>query len=325
MYRAPSRWRWLSAVCLCLSGGASGVLILQQPAVPPAVADTVGAHVRKSAPRTSVKRGTTAKTKPASKATPTRKRRTPPTPSMGFRKVTVAGVPMNVVQIDPKRPGVSLGVATAGNGLGYRDDWSRMIDRTRPTAAITGTYFCTSSSLPVGLIKVRGKTIYRGGIGTALAFSPGKGAVIRTCKPGIGYDWSGYETVLRAGPRLVTNGRRTLFPEAEGFRDPAIFARKPRTAVAITREGKLLFVAVQKPVLLRTLADALRKLGARDAMCLDGGGSTALYYQGKTLIRPGRPLTNLLVAYDSRSRARTYAGRLNPDGPRMVKTGSSAG
>ncbi|MGV3724753.1 MAG: phosphodiester glycosidase family protein, partial [Actinomycetota bacterium] len=192
-------------------------------------------------------------------------------------------------------------------------------------AAITGTYFCTASSLPVGLIKVRGKTIYRGGIGTALAFSPGKGAIIQTCKPGVGYDWSGYETVLRAGPRLVTNGQRTLFPEAEGFKDPAVFARKPRTAVAITHEGKLLFVAVQKPVLLRTLADALRKLGAKDAMCLDGGGSTALYYKGKTLVKPGRPLTNLLVAYDSRSRSRIYAGRLNPDGPRMVKTESNAG
>jgi hypothetical protein len=321
---------WLSAACLSLSGVAAGVLILQQPASPTIVAaanaQPQGAATKNAArPKTAVKRSRVVKPKVAAKAKRSPKRRVPSTPSIGYRKVVVAGVSMNVVQIDPKRPGVNLGVATAGNGLGYRDDWSRMIDRTRPTAAITGTYFCTTSSLPVGLIKVRGKTIYRGGIGTALAFSPGKGAIIRTCKPGIGYDWSQYETVLRAGPRLVTNGQRTLFPEAEGFKDPAVFARKPRTAVAITREGKLLFVAVQKPVLLRTLADALRKLGAEDAMCLDGGGSTALYYKGKTLVKPGRPLTNLLVAYDSRSRSRIYAGRLNPDGPRMVKTESNAG
>jgi len=309
-----------------LSGVAVCVLMQLHPAPPPAGAANTRAIPKKVAAQPGTKPKTTAskpKTAPRKKAVPRAPAR--PAPAIGYRKVTVGGVPMSIVQIDPRRPGVRLGVATAGNGLGYRDDWSRMIDRTRPAAAITGTYFCTTSGLPVGLIRVGGQNIYRGGIGTALAFTPGKGAVIRTCKPGIGYDWTGYETVLRAGPRLVTNGKRTLFPEAEGFKDPAIFARKARTAVAITGDGKLLFVAVQKPVLLRTLADALRKLGARDAMCLDGGGSTGLYYGGKTKVLPGRPLTNLLVAYDSKSRYRTHAARLNPDGPRLAKTGASAG
>ncbi|MGV3721256.1 MAG: hypothetical protein ACO1SX_10150, partial [Actinomycetota bacterium] len=170
MYRAPSRTHWLSAACLSLSGVAAGVLILQQPTAPTAIA--ANAVTRPNAPisktaapprpaakpkartanraKATVKARTFARTKTVAKAKAVAKAksnvkakaapksRAPSTPAIGYRKVKVAGVSMNVVQIDPKRPGVNLGVATAGNGLGYRDDWSRMIDRTRPTAAITG-------------------------------------------------------------------------------------------------------------------------------------------------------------------------------------------
>jgi uncharacterized protein YigE (DUF2233 family) len=313
MYRFLSRTHWLFLGLV--TAGSAGTLWLHGSR--PAAATAPPAAASKSAVRATVKVLRTTSVKRAGKARPTS--------ATAYRKVVVRGIPMHVVQIDPRRPEVRLGVATSGKGLGYRDDWSRMIDRTRPAAAITGTYFCTTTFLPVGLIRVSGANVYRGGIGTALAFTPGKGAEIKTCKPGIGYDWAGYETVLRAGPRLLTGGKRTLFPEAEGFRDPAVYAPKTRTAVAITHSGKLLLVAVPKPVRLRTLAELLRELGAKDAMCLDGGGSTALFHRGKTHIDPNRPLTNLLVVYDSRSRWRMYSGRLNPNGPTVAKTDSSAG
>lgn len=240
-------------------------------------------------------------------------------PAVGFRSVTRAGVPMKVVQVDPRRSGVRLAVATAKKGVGHRDSWSGMIHRTRPVAAVTGTYFDTHTSLPIGLIRVGGKTVYRGGIGTAFAVRNGKGARIQTCKPGVGYRFAGYDTVLRAGPRLLTRGKRTLYPKAEGFRDPAVFARKPRTAVGIRRDGKVLLVAVRKPVQLRSLASAMRGLGAVDAMCLDGGSSTGLYYRGKSHVRPARPLTNLLVVYDSSRRYQKMAKHLNPHTTRTTR------
>jgi uncharacterized protein YigE (DUF2233 family) len=225
---------------------------------------------------------------------------------------------MHVVQVDPRRPEVRLAVATAANGIGYRDTWSSMIRRTGPAVAITGTYFDVRSAIPVGSIVVGGRLIHRGGVGTAMTYVPGQGVTLVACRPGIGYDWSSMDTVLRAGPRLLTAGGRTLWPHAEGFRDPAIFARKRRTAVAITQHGKLLLVAVQKPVLLRTLARALQQLGAVDAMCLDGGSSAGLYYRGKSYSVPRRSLTNLLVVYDSPARHRERAASLNPRGPQMV-------
>lgn len=193
-----------------------------------------------------------------------------------------------------------------------------MIDRARPAAAITGTYFDVPSAIPVGSIVVGGKSVHRGLVGTAFAFAPAQGARLVACRPGQEYDWSIYETVLRAGPRLLTGGKATLWPGGEGFRDPAIFARKKRTAVALTRHGKLLLVAVEKPVLLRTLAQAMQSLDVVDAMCLDGGSSSGLYHHGKTRLKPHRPLTNLLVVYDSVARYNERVGSLVSAGVQIV-------
>jgi hypothetical protein len=166
---------------------------------------------------------------------------------------------------------------------------------------------------------VGGQTVHRGGVGTAFTYAPHRGVRLVACRPGIGYEWSAFDTVLRAGPRLLTGGARTLWPHAEGFRDPAVFAKKRRTAVAITRQGKLLLVAVQKPVLLRTLATAMQRLGVQEAMCLDGGSSAGLYHQGKSHVVPRRSLTNILVIYDSTARYRQQAASLNPSGPSLAQ------
>ena len=54
--------------------------------------------------------------------------------------------------------------------------------------------------------------------------------------------------------------------------------RKPdkRTAVGIDAERKLLFLIVAEWASPRVLLEQLSKLGARDAMLLDGGGSSAM-------------------------------------------------
>jgi uncharacterized protein YigE (DUF2233 family) len=239
--------------------------------------------------------------------------------AVAYRKVIARGVPLHIVQVDPRNPRVRVAVAAAAHGIGYRDDWSRIIDRVRPAAAITGTYFCTTSALPVGSSVLDGRTLYQGQVGTAFTFTPTQGARLVACRPGSRNDWSGFDTVLCAGPRLLTGGRVILQPSGEGFRDPAIFARKRRTAVAMTRHGKLLFIAVEKPVRLRTLARALQAIRAVDAMCLDGGASAGLYHQGRTRVKPGRRLTNLLVIYDSASVYRKYVDTLIPSGPQIAR------
>jgi hypothetical protein len=226
---------------------------------------------------------------------------------------------MHVVQVDPRAPGVRVAVATAGKGLGSRDTWRGILERSHPAAAVTGTYFCTQSNLPVGTIVVGRQAICRGYVGTALACANENGAWLIPCPPGAEHDWSLFDTVLRAGPRLLAGGSPSLAPRLEGFRDPAIFARKSRTAIAITRHGKLLLIAVPKPVWLDVLAGALQHVDAVDAMCLDGGMSTGLYYRGRTRVKPRRTLTNLLVVYDSAARYEQAARDLTPLGPHVAQ------
>ena len=240
-------------------------------------------------------------------------------PAIGYFRKSVAGVSMHVVQVDPRRAGVHVTVATSRTGIGGRDPWATLINRTRPAAAITGTYFSTTSFVPVGTIVAQGSTVHRGGIGTALTISADGKAKLLGPMRGRLHDWEAYETVLRAGPRLLTAGKVTLNARAEGFRDPSLFQLKRRSAVAITKSGKLLLVAVNQGVSLRTLAMAMRGLGAVDAMCLDGGGSTALYYRGKTYVKTDRALTNLLVVYDNPQRYINVAKTLNPAGFKLAK------
>lgn len=234
-------------------------------------------------------------------------------PPVGYSKIVKNGVPLHVVQIDPRNPDLNLAVVTPMNGIGSRETWAKLVGRARPVAAITGTYFDTRSGVPIGTIGVNGQTIHSSPIGTAFRYSLFDGPSIETVKPWNSCDFSGSSMYLRAGPRLLTGGTPTLYPRAEGFRDPAIFRRSARTAMAITKHGKLLLVATAKPVLLRQLAAALKSMGAVDAMCLDGGSSTGIYYRGKSFVAPKRSLTNVLVVYETIERFEGQVAKLNPN------------
>jgi exopolysaccharide biosynthesis protein len=233
------------------------------------------------------------------------------------RKQWVRGRIVHVVQADLSQPHVRVAVATAAGGIGAREPWARIIDRVRPTAAITGTYFDVPSAIPIGTIVSRGQVVHRGGIGASLAIRLDNQVVFASHRPGSSPRWSGFETVLQAGPRLVANGRVQLAPPWEGFRDPAVYARRPRAAVGLTRHRKLLLVTVARGALLREMAAIMRELGAVEALCMDGGSSAGLYYRGKSHLVPSRKLTNLLVVYDSATQYQRFAPQLAPlPGPR---------
>jgi len=93
----------------------------------------------------------------------------------------------------------------------------------------------------------------------------------------------------------VKDGAIAVNPRAEGFRDPKILTLAcQRSAVGITKAGELLLVTCPA-VTIRQLAGVMRALGARDAMNLDGGASSGLFYQGKYLTTPGRDISNALL------------------------------
>jgi phosphodiester glycosidase len=228
--------------------------------------------------------------------------------SVNYRKVKVWGTPAHVVTVNLNDPTVTVSVALARNPA-RSEAFRSVLHRTRPAAALTGTFFSTRSFWPVGDIVVDGQCLNQGLVGTALAITPENQVELIPTRHHPRRDWSAYSTVLCGGPRLLTNGHVTVGPRWEGFRDRSLLKLRPRTAVGVTRWGKLLLVAVAKPIHLTRLARIMRSLGARNAVTMDGGSSTALFYRGRFFSRPARALTNILVVYDSVAgfkRARPY-------------------
>ena len=102
----------------------------------------------------------------------------------------------------------------------------------------------------------------------------------------LGEPWDNAVWVMGAGPRLVTDGKATNTAALEEFPADIRVGRAPRSAVAITKNGNYLFAVVDgrqsssKGLTLNAWANLLVKLGAYNAINLDGGGSSALVIGG---------------------------------------------
>jgi Phosphodiester glycosidase len=106
--------------------------------------------------------------------------------------------------------------------------------------------------------------------------------------------------LLQAGPLLVAGGEITVVPgeDPEGFSAGAhqfdsdiTQGRYPRAALAVAGESLLLVACDGRTrrdagMTLLELAGALAKLGASDALNLDGGGSASLVSGGRLRNRP---------------------------------------
>ncbi len=230
--------------------------------------------------------------------------------SIGYRKGLVLGIPAHIITADLRDPAVYVTIGLPSSGIGGAESFRSMLRRYQPDAAITGTYFCTKSFKPVGDLVVSGTVINEGSVGTALAIDGSNTARCIPLRLGRDMHWEPFETVLCAGPRLISGGNPCVDPRKEGFHDPTLFRRHIRPAVGLTSEGKLLLVSVAKPVTFSELAKIMRRIGAVDAVGLDGGSSTALYYRGKVILSPKRSLTNLLFVYtDQQMRAQMVKER----------------
>jgi hypothetical protein len=107
--------------------------------------------------------------------------------------------------------------------------------------------------------------------------------------------------MVGGGPRLLRGGRVTVTAKAEGFappQAPAFFgtfvaARQPRTLAGVRTDGTVLLVTVdgRRPgwsagMTLHEAARLMQSLGARDALNLDGGGSSTMTVLGEVVNRP---------------------------------------
>ena len=126
---------------------------------------------------------------------------------------------------------------------------------------------------------------------------------------------------MGGGPRLVRNGRVAVGQEGFGHAAP----RHPRTAVAVTRRGTILFVTVDGRqassvgMRLGELAEELVAMGAVEAINLDGGGSTTMVVRDRVRNSPSdgaeRPVSDGILVFSvaSREELGALAERLGAD------------
>ena len=229
-----------------------------------------------------------------------------------FWQTGAAGIPVKVISVDLNDPNIKVSAVMARQGNGTAEPFRQMIERANPNVAVTGTFFSLNDLQPVGDIVIDGSLIHFGGMGTALCITPGNHAEMVTCTWGRHHDWSPYDFVVACGPRLLHDGRVVLDPPAERFHDRHMLAPNSRIAVGITHGNTLFFAMTHAPISLGRLARVMQALGAADAMNLDAGTSTGFYYNGATLAKPGRKLTNMIVVYGRRDRYERALDQLTP-------------
>ncbi len=103
-------------------------------------------------------------------------------------------------------------------------------------------------------------------------------------------DFADYPQILGAGPLLLQNGRIVLDGNAEKFSPAFQNQQASRSAIAVSREGKILLVAIHNRVggrgaTLGELARILLLMAAKDGLNLDGGSSTGIALAGYLLDR----------------------------------------
>lgn len=156
-------------------------------------------------------------------------------------------------------------------------------------AALNGTFFDIANGGSVDYIRANGLLINENRLGktgnraghqeSALVFNEGK---LSIAKWNGKHDWEQSieaEDIMVSGPLLILNQTVEKLDTANAFNK----TRHPRTAIAITKNKRVLLITVDgrnensAGMSLFELTKLMRWLNAADAINLDGGGSTTLW------------------------------------------------
>lgn len=214
----------------------------------------------------------------------------PPTPTCAYESFRSGRAIYHMVIADIDHGGVK--VQTVRSPLKRP---AKILYGKHPIAAITGTFFNPCGGRPVADVLVDGHLTDCGNRGSAVGIAwTGEPSIFDApfCRS---VDWSPYRYGLRGAVRLIENGRVQPNPRAQHFHDRRIWGRAARTAVGVTKYGKFVLCATGANVTLSELGHAMAAHGVREAVSLDGGGSTCLYYKGDMVVSTGRRLSNMLL------------------------------
>ena len=192
---------------------------------------------------------------------------------------------INVLSVDLDRCNAAEAVASSDSTLDRRkmtDMLAALARREQVLGGVNGDFFNLKNGSPTNLLVINGTMRTRPIAQPVLAFDsagvPHIGFFTLT-----GGSLRPFHPLEAVGGRPVLVRDSTIAPEVDTFGQPGFRARNPRTAAGIARGGKRLILAVvdgreyqNAGMTLRELADLMLGLGARDAVNLDGGGSTTM-------------------------------------------------
>ena len=111
--------------------------------------------------------------------------------------------------------------------------------------------------------------------------------------------WDKVQYAFACGPRLLEDGKERDL-RVQGYKDPKIVSQSAqRSAFGVTKDNKVLMVTVPN-VTMAQLAQIMKQLNAYNAINLDGGASSGLYYNGKMVTPPGRNLSTVLLVHENK-------------------------
>ena len=208
-----------------------------------------------------------------------------------------AGIPMaiHVLKVDLGRRGMELEVTAGDTGAGrtFRaQTTSEFVVRNRMSAAVNGGFFDPfKSGTPGGddyyphtgdAVDALGLSMHAGKIASPANADPKVNGTICIRKPAaVSIERgqacpAGTDEALAAGPLLLAGGQL----QAHTY---SMTARHPRTAFGISADRRTAWLVVvdgrqvaSLGATLPDMAEIFRRLGASEALNLDGGGSTAL-------------------------------------------------
>lgn len=238
-----------------------------------------------------------------------------------FEKKTVAGIPLYQATIDLKDPQMFISISLPHNvdeanssSVSHGDEsFDSFVRRLNAAVVQNGTFFSKDAQK-----RVMGNMVGDGrwlkysqweNYGTTFGLKKGNEPEMITARLEGPPNWRDHWFSLTCGPRLVTHGEVIINAEAEGFADPHVLGAGSRCAMGFpASKDKIFLVTFLKGLTLRKEGEVMKAMGCHEAMNLDGGGSKSLAY-GKNVMMQGRPLTNVIVVYDS-----------NHPAPRRVNT-----
>jgi len=128
---------------------------------------------------------------------------------------------------------------------------------------------------------------------------------------------------IGGGPLLLRNGRLSVAWAEESFTAKHALPRHPRTAAGVKPDGRVVLVTVDGRqsssvgMTLHGLAYLMADLGCRDAVNLDGGGSTTMWVRGQVVNSPSegreRAVGNALLVISAAPHGPPTQLRLTPE------------